>query len=80
MKDLNISTRLVAAFAVLLGLLLAIGALSATRAVSVRDQLLDRHPGRMRQQQARLEARIVDAGGSQGDRSVAEQRVVARGP
>ena len=41
MKDLNISTRLVAAFAVLLGLLLAIGALSATRAVSVRDQLLD---------------------------------------
>ncbi|MBA4193401.1 MAG: methyl-accepting chemotaxis protein [Comamonadaceae bacterium] len=41
LKDLNISTRLVAAFAVLLGLLLAIGALSATRAVSVRDQLLD---------------------------------------
>ena len=50
------------------------------RIATVRDQPLDRHPGRMRQQQARLEARIVDAGGSQGDRSVAEQRVVARGP
>jgi methyl-accepting chemotaxis protein len=40
-NNLKISTRLVGAFTVLLALILLIGALSATRAIAVRDQLVD---------------------------------------
>jgi methyl-accepting chemotaxis protein len=47
-NNLKISTRLVGAFAVLLALLLLIGALSATRAMAVRDQLVDITERRMR--------------------------------
>jgi len=47
-KDLKISSRLVAAFAVLFMLMLGIGALSASRALSVRDQLLDITERRMK--------------------------------
>ncbi len=47
-KDLKISSRLVAAFAVLLALMLGIGGLSASRALSVRDQLLDITERRMK--------------------------------
>jgi methyl-accepting chemotaxis protein len=47
-NNLKISTRLVGAFAVLLALLLLIGALSATRAIAVRDQLVDITDRRMK--------------------------------
>jgi len=40
-KNLKISTRLIAAFSLLVALMLAIGALSVTRTISVRDQLVD---------------------------------------
>lgn len=41
LNNLKISTRLVAAFAVLVVLLLAIGALSVARTMEVRTQLVD---------------------------------------
>ncbi len=41
LQNLKISTRLVAAFGLLLALMLVIGVLSATRALDIRDQLVD---------------------------------------